>query len=81
MQASHTKEWSRRYGTTRTIQQHLRAQTAIYFHRGVFEMKATLDRIEDEKETEEAKARVSSMIKRLKEKSSQCGPEFVQLGE
>lgn len=31
----------------------------------------------DEKETEESKARVSSMIERLKKKS-QCGPEFVQ---
>ena len=31
----------------------------------------------DEKETEESKARVSSMIERLKEKR-QCGPEFVQ---
>ena len=31
----------------------------------------------DEKETEEAKARVSSMIEGLKKKS-QCGPECVQ---
>lgn len=31
----------------------------------------------DEKETEESKARVSSLIERLKKKS-QCGPEFVQ---
>ncbi len=34
----------------------------------------------DEKETEEARARVSSMIERLKKKS-QCGPECVQPGE
>ncbi len=34
----------------------------------------------DEKETEESKARVSSMIERLKRKS-QCGAECVQPGE
>ncbi len=31
----------------------------------------------DEKETEDSKARVSSMIERLKKKS-RCGPEFIQ---
>ncbi len=34
----------------------------------------------DEKETEESKARVSSVIERLKKKSH-CGAEFVQPGE